>query len=67
MKITQNAQFQPITIVLETPQEAQRIWDAVEAFRNLGNNAVVLSDLCRWFSNKAQFGENNGKNFTLVP
>jgi len=62
MQIKQEPKFQPITIVLETAEEAQSLWDAIE--RGTSANSMMptsLYDLCGWFSNEAQLGGKNAK------
>jgi hypothetical protein len=59
MKIEQKAQFKPITITLETLDEAKAIWDAVNEGRaSTGNSRSfhVCVELSNWFSNNAQLG-----------
>ena len=61
MKITQPTEFKPITIVLETAEEAEILWEAVRLsvdmpyidFKPKARDFLIaLSD---WFSNSAKF------------
>lgn len=59
MKVKQNPMFQPITITLETPEEAEALWDALRSAETLAQDAAthrIIMDLSNWFSNHAQLG-----------
>jgi hypothetical protein len=58
MKLEQKAKFQPITITLETEEDAIAFWDLIrwggsKRPTKLKELATKISD---WFSNSAQFG-----------
>ena len=65
MKIEQESKFQPITITLETKDEAIALWDAIQTKgfnsddpKNIPRMAAFqfLTELSDWFSNEAQLG-----------
>lgn len=63
MKINQKPMFQPITITLETAEEAEALWDVVRlASGNMTNveatpkHKKLLADMSSFFSNNAQLG-----------
>jgi hypothetical protein len=57
MKCEQKPEFQPITIILETAQEAEAVWYAVRKQRNpVAEESAICTRLSNWFSNRAQFG-----------
>ena len=59
MKIKQDPQFQPITITLETLEEAETLWGVIEAdnlTKTIPGRREILIDLSNWFSNNAQLG-----------
>jgi len=58
MKLEQKAKFQPITITLETEEDATAFWDLIRFCNSkrpakLKELATKISD---WFSNSAQLG-----------
>jgi hypothetical protein len=59
MKIKQTPQFQPITITLETVEEAEALWGAIcmdGVVNEVPERKIILDDLSNWFSNNAQLG-----------
>lgn len=55
MKCKQDQKFQPITIILETPEEAIAVWDAIGGWRQAGKvRQKIAEDMSNWFSNNAQ-------------
>ena len=65
MKIQQETKFQPITIPLETKEEAVALWDVIrtKGFNSCDPKEIplieafqFLTDLSNWFSNEAQLG-----------
>lgn len=57
MKITQTPQFQPITIVMETREEAEALKDAVISFNpelSTQERMIALKTVYDWFKNEAQ-------------
>jgi hypothetical protein len=59
MKIKQDPKFQPITIVLETSEEAMALWRALMLSEGLHDNELewqTVRELSNWFSNNAQVG-----------
>jgi hypothetical protein len=53
MRIEQKPKFQPITIVLETAEEAEALFSLVAGL-NIEKHRKVLNKLCNWFSEKSQ-------------
>jgi hypothetical protein len=53
MKIKQEPKYQPITIVLETAEEADAMYSLVAGL-NIEKHRKKLNKLCDWFSEKAQ-------------
>lgn len=55
MKIKQDVpQFTPITITIETREEAEALWLAVRAALGNGSKSVVCSDISNWFANESR-------------
>lgn len=56
MKLTQQKpEFKPITITLETVEEANAFWDVILAAKCKSKEAYKLaSEISNWFSNKAK-------------
>lgn len=59
MKIQQKPKFQPITITLETDEEAKALWDAVSYYEpkvgEMGQiHRDILNALSNWFCNNSQ-------------
>ena len=57
MEITQTPQFQPITLVLETREEAEALKDAVISFNpelSTQERMIALKTIRDWFNNEAQ-------------
>lgn len=54
MRFEQNDEFKPITITLETRQEAEALWDAVRNTQ-LGDSTkdAILRSISNWFSSHA--------------
>lgn len=56
MKIEQKAEFTPITITIETPEEALAVWDAVRTEYmsrfpcHIQGQGAILRQLSDWFS-----------------
>jgi hypothetical protein len=60
MKIEQEPEFQPITITIETADEANFLWEILEeavlpATHKNAKREFCIS-LCNWFSDTAQLG-----------
>ena len=59
MKIEQNPKFQPITITIESKEEAEAIWQAI---RNMSSGDsdrdAILRKVSDWFINMSQLGGN---------
>jgi hypothetical protein len=55
MRILQEPKFQPITIILETAQEANQFWDIIEDMGS-GDRENLRIKLSNWFSCEAQLG-----------
>lgn len=54
MKFSQGDVFQPITITLETLQEAQALWDIIRRTSTVSDEeSDLLCDLSNAFSNEA--------------
>jgi len=53
MKIKQEQKYQPITIVLETAEEADAMYSLIAGL-NIEKHRKKLNKLCDWFSEKAQ-------------
>lgn len=59
MKITQKPKFQPITITLETADEAEAFWNALRSVETVVIDEAahrIVIDLSNWFSNISQLG-----------
>lgn len=58
MKIQQKPQFQPITLVLETSEEADWLWALVEGEIDHDDRRKqeFYTALSNWFSTQAQLG-----------
>jgi hypothetical protein len=59
MKIQQEPKFQPITLVLETKEEAEWLWDLVNnraAGPSENDQEKFYNALSNWFSRHAQLG-----------
>jgi hypothetical protein len=54
VKVHQQQEFQPITLVLETAQEAEWLWDSVDNRANEGDQGKFYLTLSNWFSTQAQ-------------
>ena len=56
MKIEQKPKFQPITIMLETREEAEIFWDLISMERVIKSGKILSMgiELSNWFSNNAQ-------------
>jgi len=56
MKITQQEKdFAPITIVIETAEDAEVLWAAIRCFRASGqSDKQRLIEMSDWFSNHAK-------------
>ncbi len=57
MKIEQNPEFQPITITLETAEEAEALWRAVRDAETVTidkDRFDILRELSDWFTTEAQ-------------
>ena len=56
MKIEQKPKFQPITITLETREEAEIFWDLISMERVIKSGEILSMgiELSNWFSNNAQ-------------
>jgi len=59
MNLIQCAKFQPITIVLETKEEAEALWKALRVFEKYKKGKMSIEErnfvvtLSNWFSNQA--------------
>lgn len=56
MKISQSTKFQPVIIILETPEEVTALWDGINyTLANLkgkeANTVKMLTAISDWFSN----------------
>lgn len=57
MKIEQNPKFQPITITIETKEEAEAIWQAVRSMSSgVKERDEIFRKVSDWFSNISQLG-----------
>lgn len=59
MRIAQDVpKFKPITITLETREEAEAMWKAIRSMRNVGEmpseHLAFYINLCNWFSNEGR-------------
>ena len=59
MQISQEKTFNPITLTLETEEEAQAIWEVINVGAERSDNLTseqkkFLCDLSNWFSNVAK-------------
>lgn len=57
MKISQEPVFQPITIVLETAEEANKLMDLIDG--SSIKASTIKYELSNWFSYHAQLGGKN--------
>ena len=57
MKIEQKPKFQPITITLETSEEAKLLWEVIVGDQEIGKKAKKFGiEISNWLSNNAQLG-----------
>lgn len=59
MKIEQKPEYQPITITLESVEEAIRVWDAIsEKAERMpdSEDRDFYNQMSNWFSNHVQLG-----------
>ena len=60
MQISQEKKdFAPITLVMETEEEARAIWEVIDVGSDHSNNLTpaqqsFLNNICNWFSNQAK-------------
>lgn len=54
MECKQEPKFQPITITLETAQEAEALWAVLERRVESQSEQKIINDLADWFSQQAQ-------------
>jgi len=60
MKITQDTEFRPITLTLETKEEADAFYDLMQRSINGAKSNTerrMLNHLYKWFSDCAQMGK----------
>lgn len=69
MKISQQPNFQPITIVLESKEESVLLWKIIKYFDDrtmptdlTNDERIFLKDLLSWFSKSEKFNWRNNWN-----